>query len=108
MAKSWLKTIGALKRFLNEVGPLWPNSTKLSGYASTGPYHCGDCIYLRKSGAESFKDADGKGRCHHPVVIADSEVKKDENLIPIINIEHGCCEFVEYEKGYVEESSDKD
>lgn len=88
--KSWLKKIAALKRLIREVGSLWPKSTKLSGYAESGPYHCEDCVYLKKD----FKDANGKGRCNHPVVIADSEVKHDKGL-GIVNIERGCCEFVE-------------
>ena len=93
--KSWLKIIGKLKRFLNVVGPIW-TGTKLSGYSESGPFHCGDCGYLKglKDG-NVFKDKDGQGRCNQPVVIADSEVKKDESGRPIVNIEIGCCEFVE-------------
>ncbi len=105
--KSWLKKIAALKRLLREVGPLWPKSTKLSGYSEQGPYHCGDCVYLKKKDGDAFKDADGKGRCLHSVVMADAQVKKDEKMLPIINIEHGCCEFVEYEEGHVEESHEE-
>jgi hypothetical protein len=37
--KSWLKKISALKRLISEVGPLWPKSTRLSGYAESGPYY---------------------------------------------------------------------
>lgn len=97
--KSWLKIIGQLKRFLNEVGPLWPNSTKLSGYAENGPYHCSDCSFLKRDeDGKKFMDEDGKGRCKHSVVIADSEVKKDKDGIPIVNIMHGCCEFVDQEE----------
>ena len=86
--KSWLKKIAALKRLLREVGPLWPDSTKLAGYATGGPYHCSDCIYLKKD----FND-NGLGRCNHPVMIADTEVEHDKGLA-IVNIEKGCCEFV--------------
>jgi hypothetical protein len=90
--KSWLKKIAALKRLLREVGPLWPSpSTKLSGYGESGPYHCEDCVFLKKD----FKDEDGNGRCNHPVVISDSEVKHDDRGLGIVNIERGCCEFVE-------------
>src|SRR6266478_3648106 len=71
--KSWLKIIGQLKKFIREVGPLWPNSTKLSGYAENGPFHCSDCSFLKKVDGEQFKDDEGAGRCNHPVVIADSE-----------------------------------
>lgn len=82
--KSWLKKIAALKRLLREVGPLWPKSTKLSGFASDGPYSCSMCEY--------FKD----NTCHQEVVIADPEVKKNLIGLPIIdNPEHQCCEFVE-------------
>jgi len=99
MAKSWLKKIGALKKLLAETGPLWPKSTKLSGYGESGPYHCEDCSFLkRNSDGEIFRDADGKGRCNHPVVIADAEVKKGSDGMPLVNIEHGCCEFVDQEK----------
>lgn len=94
--KSWLKKIAALKRLLSEVGTLWPKSTKLSGYAEQGPYNCGICEYAKGMKAGNiFRDEDGKGRCLHSVVIADKEVSKDKNLLPIINLERGCCEFVE-------------
>lgn len=94
--KSWLKKIAALKRLLREVGPLWPKSTKLAGYAESGPYYCGDCIYLKGLKEDNiFKDEEGAGRCFHPVMISDVEVKKDEKGRPIVNIERGCCEFVE-------------
>ncbi len=104
----WLKKISLLKRLLDQTGPLWPGSTKLSGYGEQGPYHCGDCVWRKMKDGETFKDENGKGRCLHSLVIADAQVKKDEKLIPIIDIKHGCCEVVEYEKGYVEDSEDKD
>jgi len=85
--KSWLKKIAALKRLLREVGPLWPNSTKLSGFGNKGPYHCANCEY--------FKGGD-TGVCHQAVVIADPEVKKNDKGLPIIDDpQHQCCEFVE-------------
>jgi hypothetical protein len=95
--KSWLKIIGKLKKLISDVGPLWPDSTKLSGFSGKGPFHCADCEYLKglKSG-KVFLDEKGQGRCNHPVVIADPEVKKDSKLIPIIpDIQKYCCEFVE-------------
>lgn len=101
MAKvGWLRKISLLKKLLEKTGPLWPApSTKLSGYAEDGPYHCGDCEYLKKTqDGEVFKDKEGKGRCSQAVVIADPEVKKDEKGRPIVNIETGCCEFVEPSK----------
>lgn len=89
--KSWLKKIAALKRMLNEIGPLWPSpSTRLAGYAEDGPYHCEDCVYLKKDFNE-----DGQGRCSQPVMIADSQVKHDNKGLAIVNIQRGCCEFVE-------------
>ena len=94
--KSWLKIISKLKKLLEETGPLWPDSTKLAGYAEKGPYNCGNCEYLRGLKAGNvFKDEDGMGRCTQSVMIADPEVKKDKNGLPIVNIQFGCCEFVE-------------
>jgi hypothetical protein len=85
--KSWLKKIAALKRLLREVGPLWPDSTKLSGFDSRGPYHCANCEYFK--GGET-------GICIQEVVIADPQVKKNEVGLPIIDDPvHQCCEFVE-------------
>ena len=97
MAKSWLKIIGRLKRLISDVGPLWPDSTKLSGLGKNGPYHCLNCEYLKgvKAG-EMFKDEQGRARCNHSVVIADSEVGHDNKGLAIIDDpEHWCCEFVE-------------
>lgn len=97
MAKvPWSKKVHGLKRLLASVGSLWPApSTKLSGYAEEGPYRCGNCEYLK--GLEEgrvFKDENGRGRCNQIVVIADPEVKKDDQGRPVVNIETGCCEFV--------------
>lgn len=98
MAKiPWSKKIAGLKKLLKSVGPLWPSpSTELSGYGEEGPYHCGNCEYLRglKKG-KAFIDPDGKGRCEMMVVIQDPDVKKDEQNYPIVDPEKGCCEFVE-------------
>lgn len=94
--KSWLKKIAALKRLISSVGPLWPKSTKLSGYGTSGPYFCGMCEYAKRDkDGQLFKDEQGRGRCNQSVVIADSDVPKDDKLLPIINLEVGCCEFVE-------------
>jgi hypothetical protein len=95
MAKQWSKIIGGLKRLIAEFGPIWPKSTKLSGYAESGPYHCEDCEYLKKVDGQIFRDEWGRGRCSQLVVIADSEVRKDSSGLPIVNIEKGCCEFVD-------------
>jgi len=95
--KSWLKKIAGLRRLLAEVGPLWPApSTKLAGYAEDGPYHCSNCEYLKRDKeGNPVVDEQGKGRCNQSVMIADPQVKKDKNLIPIVDIQHGCCEFVD-------------
>ena len=91
----WLKKIGALKRLISEVGPLWPDSTKLAGYAEDGPYHCEDCEYLKgREAGNIYRDTDGKGRCNQSVMMADPEVQKDSQGLAIVNIENGCCEFV--------------
>ncbi len=103
--KSWLKKIGALKRLLREVGSIWPSpSTKLAGYAENGPYHCEDCKYLKRDeNGNPIKDQDGKGRCDQPMMIADTEVKHDSRGLALVNIEHGCCEFVDPPKHEEEE-----
>jgi hypothetical protein len=97
MAESWLKKIAALKRLIKEFGSLWPApSTKLAGYAEQGPYHCEDCVYLKKnSDGTIFRDGEGKGRCNQSVMIADPEVKHDSRALAVVNIQKGCCEFVE-------------
>jgi hypothetical protein len=99
--KGWLKKIAGLKRLLSEVGSLWPRSTRLAGYAEDGPYHCEDCTYLKRDKEKNpVADETGKGRCNHPMMIADSEVAKDKKtLLPIVNIERGCCEFVDQKGG---------
>jgi len=88
--KSWLKKIAALKRLLREVGPLWPKSTKLAGFASSGPYFCGMCEYYKGSTT---------GVCVQEVMVADPETKKGETGYPVIDDpDHQCCEFVEPKK----------
>jgi hypothetical protein len=98
--KGWLKKLNALNKIIEENGPLWPRSTKLAGYGEEGPYHCEDCIYAKgKKQNDLFKDENGKGRCLHEAMIMDPEVKKDKSMLPIINLEVGCCEFVD-QKGH--------
>lgn len=94
---SWLKKISALKTLLEKVGPLWPKSTKLSGFASDGPYFCGMCEYMKRdSQGLIVKDEKGFGRCNQSVVVADPETEKDSLGFPIIKEpEKQCCEFVE-------------
>jgi hypothetical protein len=89
--------ISALKELIKRVGQLWPApSTKLAGYAESGPYHCKDCIFLRgyKEG-NIYRDENGKGRCGNEFMMADPETKKDKDGYAIVNIEKGCCEFVD-------------
>lgn len=78
----WEANIGALKHLLQTTGPLW-TGTRLSGYAESGPYHCGECKYL--SGEN----------CKHPAVNADPQVKKDKDGMPVVDPKRGCCEFVD-------------
>lgn len=85
--RKWSQKIDALRSLVREEGPIWPQSTKLSGYAEKGPYHCGNCKYL-----ESGK------YCSQPVVNADNQVKKEDGK-PVVNAAHGCCEFVEPKGG---------
>lgn len=94
---NWEKKIELLKDLVKRVR-LWPaGSTRLAGYAETGPYHCQDCVWLRgRKGGEDkiFKDSEGKGRCAQPMMLADPQTKKDSDGKAIVNIQHGCCEFV--------------
>lgn len=95
--QKWLKIIKGLQQLVERLGPIWPSSTRLSGYAEDGPYHCEDCPWLRgRTTGRVFKDSSNKGRCHHPVVLADKQVRKDVEGFAVVNIEHGCCEFVEH------------
>jgi hypothetical protein len=85
MAKNWPNIISRLKTLVAEVGEIWPKSTKLAGFASSGPYHCANCEYLV-----------GGNRCKQEVMMADSEVEHDtKGLAVITDAEHQCCEFVE-------------
>jgi hypothetical protein len=92
---TWSKKIALLKRLIEQVGSLWPRSTKLAGYAEAGPYFCGMCEYLKRDeNGNPVKFLEGKGRCNQEVMIVDPETKKSNGLA-IVNIERGCCEFVE-------------
>jgi hypothetical protein len=82
MGMGWQKKIEGLKGLIRNVGQLWPDSTRLSGYGTNGPYHCGMCKYF-----------DG-GYCNHPVVVADPQVEKDGGRA-VVDAKRGCCEFVE-------------
>lgn len=85
--------INKWRLFVEHVGQLWMGS-KLTGYAETGPYHCGDCRHLvGKLEGDVYRDPAGEGRCDHQLVKLDPEVKRDE-YGAIVNIEKGCCDFV--------------
>jgi hypothetical protein len=81
---TWKQKISGLRDLTQEVGRIWPESTKLSGYAERGPYHCGHCKWLT-----------GESRCTQPVVKADPQVKKDKQGFPVVDAARGCCEFVD-------------
>lgn len=71
--------------------------TPLAEYDETGPYHCEDCHFLkgRNNGKDSiFRDAKGKGRCDERHMIKDPKTVKDSQGRPIVDIEKGCCRFV--------------
>lgn len=61
--------------------------TALTGYQEHGPYHCEDCIHLRK-----------RVICTHPLVIMDPELKAHGHRLRDggieVNPERGCCEYV--------------
>ena len=94
---SWPRKIEALKRLLAEVGSLWPvPSTKLAGYAEDGPYHCEDCIYLKRDEKRNpIRTAGGRGLCNQEVMKVDPQVQHDSNGNALVNIQRGCCEFVD-------------
>ena len=93
---SWLQKISLLKKLLDKTGPLWPDSTKLAGFASDGPYSCSNCTFLKgRTENQIFLDDNGNGRCNQPVMIMDPEVPHDDKGLAIIPTPHtSCCEFV--------------
>jgi hypothetical protein len=67
--------------------------TKVSGYSTAGPFHCGDCLH-RIGGYESDLPF-----CIHPVVIKDSKLRSlrteyEGQKCVEIDMEHGCCAYV--------------
>lgn len=97
MSKNWPQIISRLKALIADVGPIWPGSTKLAGFASSGPYSCSNCEYLAESGT----------RCNQKVMMADTEVDHDEKGLAIItDAEHQCCTFVEPTKKLVQAGSE--
>jgi hypothetical protein len=73
--------------------------TKVSEYSARGPFHCEDCTFaVRKDVPEK-----GKGLCNEPHVLKDPQVPAARrSKLKVIDLEHGCCRFVNYPKGYVE------
>lgn len=94
LANAWLQ-------FVTQIGQLWTGS-RISGYAEGGPYHCMDCKWAKgRTTGLPFRDANGKGRCGHPIIQLDPKVKIDTQGRKIINLERGCCELVD-DSGIVE------
>lgn len=74
--------------------------TSESGYEEKGPYHCEDCIH---------KTASDEPFCIHPKVLADPAMQDrvvliDNRPAAKIDMEHGCCAYVNQPL----EASDKD
>jgi hypothetical protein len=74
----------AIRSIYDETG------TAVSGYEERGPYHCEDCIH---------KTAHDEPFCIHPAVIGDPclqdrLVQIDGRPVVKINMEHGCCKYV--------------
>jgi hypothetical protein len=66
------------------------SGTPQSGYAESGPYHCGQCIH---------KPSKDSSYCNHPKVVADPmNAKRKVNGLVQIDREHGCCEYVRPKK----------
>jgi hypothetical protein len=72
------------------VSVLDETGTPESGYETHGPYHCEDCIH---------KTAMDEPFCIHPRVVGDSRLQ--DKLVQIdgrpaikIDMEHGCCRYV--------------
>ena len=76
--------------------------TMESGYATNGPYHCEDCIH-KTSMDEPF--------CIHPKVVGDHALQ--DKLVQIngrpavkIDMEHGCCRYVNQNRCDCDEDTD--
>jgi len=89
MFDSIIPGIGALGQ--PRLGSIYDETgTPESGYGECGPYHCSDCIH---------KTAKDEPFCIHPKVIGDSALQDKLVLIngrPAVKIdmEHGCCRYV--------------
>jgi len=76
--------------------------TPASGYATSGPYHCEDCIH---------KTAEDEPFCIHPKVVGDEQLQSQ--LVQIdgrpaikIDMEHGCCRYVNQPRPECDEDED--
>jgi hypothetical protein len=79
--------------------------TKISEYSEQGPFHCNDCIHAIRKDVPTK----GKGLCNERHVMKDPQVPTARrSKLKIVDLVHGCCRFVTYPKGYVEDSEDKD
>ena len=79
--------------------------TKISEYAEQGPYHCGDCVWVSRRDVPK----EGQGLCKEPHVLKDPQVPAARrSKLKVVDLIHGCCRFVKYPKGYVEDSEDKE
>lgn len=90
----WDGKISALKGLIGQTGPLW-SGTRLSGYAESGPYHCGDCEYMFKGLGSQMGRPDAPTLCKHHIVVADKEIRQRSGGFPMVSAANGCCEFVE-------------
>jgi hypothetical protein len=71
--------------------------TPVAEYATSGPYSCQNCHFLkgRNNGKDKiYEDSDGEGRCDERHMKKDPKVKHDSDGLAIVNIEYGCCRFV--------------
>lgn len=74
-------------------------------YAEQGPYHCEDCVFLKR---RDFPK-EGKGLCNQKVMLTVAKVPTDKKSgLKIVNMEHGCCRYVKYPAGYVEEKEEEE
>lgn len=76
--------------------------TPESGYATSGPYHCEDCIH---------KTAMDEPFCIHPKVVGDDRLQDQLvhlNGRPVVKIdmEHGCCRYVNQVRPKKDEDDD--
>ncbi len=70
-----------------------------SHYEECGPYHCSDCIH---------KTAKDEPFCVHPAVVGDMQLQNrlvqiDSRPAIKINLEHGCCAYVNQMRECAEE-----